>query len=463
MHIYTHIHSFNADLETPVGLYLNLRDRYRKPILLESNDYHSRSDSTSFIGLNPLVELTVEDQFIQVQVGETRQKIAIEDRTKLTEQVATILASIEFESPELSNNGFFSYFSFEYAHFEESIDLKASSLGLPKAQLILYEYLIVLDHFHDNGSIIVNSLTPDVPSTENLEQFLRKKTTNCLPFVKDGLPESRLSDDDFRKNVNIAQQHIQRGDVFQLVLSRPFSQRFFGDDFQVYRQLRRLNPSPYLFYADMESYRLMGSSPEAQIQLKNGKASIHPIAGTVRKTGNETVDHELTQQLIHDEKENAEHTMLVDLARNDLSKYCDEVKINSYKEVQRFSHVIHLVSKVTGRLQETAPLTLFSGTFPAGTLSGTPKPKALELIQRYEGDTRDYYGGAIGFISTNGDLNLAIVIRSILSKNDQLHYRAGAGIVLDSIPENELQEVYNKLGAVQKAIVAAHSPLTVEL
>jgi len=463
MHIYTHIHSFNADLETPVGLYLNLRDRYRKPILLESNDYHSRIDSTSFIGLNPLVEITVEDTFIRIQAAESIQEISILDHTNITDQLATILASIKFESPELANNGFFSYFSFEYAHFEESIELMTSTLGLPKAHLILYEYLIVLDHFHDNGSIIVNSLNPEVPSIETLEQFLRKKTTNCLPFMKDGMPESTLSDDDFRKNVTIAQQHINRGDVFQLVLSRPFSQRFFGDDFQVYRQLRRLNPSPYLFYADMESYRLMGSSPEAQIQLKNGKASIHPIAGTVRKTGNDATDTVLTHQLIHDEKENAEHTMLVDLARNDLSKYCDEVKISSYKEVQRFSHVIHLVSKVTGQLQETSSLALFSGTFPAGTLSGTPKPKALELIQRYEGNTRDYYGGAIGFISTNGDLNLAIVIRSILSKNDQLHYRAGAGIVLDSIPENELQEVYNKLGAVQKAISAAHSPITVKL
>lgn len=460
MHIFTHTHPFNADLLTPVGMYLNLRNHYRKPVLLESNDYHSRVDSHSFIGLNPLVEIIVSETDIKLQTASETQIIPFESTQSVTHQLVALLSSIGFESPETPYNGFFSYFGFEFAHFEESrIQPLESADDLPLAHLTLYEYLIVLDHFHDSGHIITNSFSDCQPSLEELELQLRKNTRESLPFSVTDEATSTISDDDFLRSVDKAQQHILRGDVFQLVVSRPFSQPFFGDDFEVYRQLRRLNPSPYLFYADMESYRLMGSSPETQIQLKKGIASIHPIAGTVRKTGDETLDLSAIQQLVHDEKENAEHTMLVDLARNDLSKYCNQVEVTAYKEVQQFSHVIHLVSKVIGSLGDHHPLQLFAGTFPAGTLSGTPKPKALELLQQLEGDNRGYYGGAIGFLGIDGSVNLAIVIRSMLSRNNVLHFRAGAGIVLDSVPENELQEVNNKLAAVRRAIAAAHSPL----
>lgn len=460
MHIFTHIHPFNADLHTPVGMYLNLRNRYRKPVLLESNDYHSRVDSHSFIGLNPLVEIIVGNTAITFQTASETRVIPFEPTQSVTQQLVELISTIGFESPEMAHNGFFSYFGFEFAHFEETgIQRLAEESELPLAHLTLYEYLIVLDHFHDSGHIITNSFSEEQPSLDQLELQLRKNAPESLPFSVTDEATSPTSDEAFLSMVDRAKYHVLRGDVFQLVVSRPFSQPFFGDDFEVYRQLRRLNPSPYLFYADMESYRLMGSSPETQIQLKKGIASIHPIAGTVRKTGNEAHDLAAIHQLVHDEKENAEHTMLVDLARNDLSKYCDEVKVSAYKEVQQFSHVIHLVSKVIGTLDDYHPLQLFSGTFPAGTLSGTPKPKALELLQQLEGDNRNYYGGAIGFLGINGSVNLAIVIRSILSRNNVLHFRAGAGIVLDSIPENELQEVNNKLAAVRRAITAAHSTL----
>lgn len=455
MQIHTQIYRFNADLYTAVGLYMGLRNHHRKPCLLESNDYHSRAESASFIGFDPLVEIIVRDEFIELIQPSGTQQIAIVSPAGITGQIQEIIAGMSFAKPS-THNGFFSYFGFEYSHFEETtVTRRKSERDLPHAHLILFQYLIVFDHFHDTGEIIHNSFSPETISDSAFEQILRKQSFTFLPFSTEGEESSPIPDAGFLSLVGKAKQHIVRGDVFQLVVSRPFRQPFFGDDFQVYRQLRRLNPSPYLFFADMESYRLMGSSPETQIQLKKGKASIHPIAGTVRKTGDEVIDAELTQQLIHDEKENAEHTMLVDLARNDLSKYCSSVTIDSYKEIQQFSHVIHLVSKVTGNLIDREPLPLFSGTFPAGTLSGTPKPKALELIQKYEDNTRDYYGGAIGFLGIDGSMNLAIVIRSILSKNNELHYRAGAGVVLDSIPENELQEVHNKLGAVRKAIQAA--------
>lgn len=460
MQLFTNIHPFNADLHTPVGMYLNLRNHYRKPVLLESNDYHSRVDSHSFIGLNPLIEIIVGNSEIRFQTASETRLIPFSTTQTVSEQLVELIASVNFVSPEIPHNGFFSYFGFEFAHFEENgIERLAGENDLPLAHLTLYETLIVLDHFHDAGHIITNSFTDEQPSLNQLELQLRKNAPEVLPFSVTDEATSTTSDEAFLAMVDRAKHHVLRGDVFQLVVSRPFSQPFFGDDFEVYRQLRRLNPSPYLFYADMESYRLMGSSPETQIQLKQGIASIHPIAGTVRKTGNEAKDLESIHRLVHDEKENAEHTMLVDLARNDLSKYCDKVEVEAYKEVQQFSHVIHLVSKVIGTLGDHHPLQLFSGTFPAGTLSGTPKPKALELLQRLEGDNRDYYGGAIGFLGIDGSVNLAIVIRSMLSRNNVLHFRAGAGIVLDSVPENELQEVNNKLAAVRRAITAAHSPI----
>jgi anthranilate synthase component I len=458
MKIYTQAYNFNADLYTPVGLYLGLRNHYRKPCLLESNDYHSRTDSTSFIGLNPLIEVEAGKTQVTKTVGMQVSTEFIVNPGQVSRQLNGILKGFEFENPS-AHNAFLSYFSFEYAHFEEPVtDGRPAENNLPLAQFILFEYLIVLDHFHNTGTIYKNSLLPEQQPDVVFEALLKKQNFTLLPFEVTAGEKSPDTDAGFLELVEKAKAHIYRGDVFQLVVSRPFEQSFFGDDFQVYRHLRRLNPSPYLFYADMESYRLMGSSPETQVSLSTGMAAIHPIAGTVRKTGNATADLLSTETLLNDEKENAEHTMLVDLARNDLSRFCNDVHIASYKEVQHFSHVIHLVSKVAGQLQDDKEaLGLFAGTFPAGTLSGTPKPKALELISRYESTPRGYYGGAIGFINPNGNMNLAIVIRSIFSQNNTLHYRAGAGVVVDSTPQNELSEVHNKLGAVRRAIAAANT------
>jgi anthranilate synthase component 1 len=451
MNIYTQKHTFNSDIHTVIGLYQQLRNKHRKPVLLESNDYHSRAESKSIIGINPLVEMSINENNLElISQGKSILKKAVQAKN-MTSEISESLAQYTFLQ-ENDLNGFISYFSFEFSHYSENKTPEQSSeLGLPDALLILYETYIVVDHFHDTGTILFNSFDGKLKEVSYFESLLTKTPSTPLSFQLVNEEVSLTSEEEFLKNIEIAKTHLFRGDVFQLVLSRRFKQHFFGDDFQMYRELRRLNPSPYLFYLDFEDFRLIGSSPESQIQLKNKQASIHPIAGTVKKSGDQKNDEIQISNLISDEKENAEHTMLVDLARNDLSKFCSQVKIEKYKEVQHFSHVFHLVSKIIGQT-EAPKLDLFSGTFPAGTLSGTPKPKALELIAQYENHRRDFYGGAIGIIGANQSMNLAIIIRSSLSKNNTLHYQAGAGLVLDSVPENELKEVDNKLGAVRKAI-----------
>jgi len=453
MNIFTKQTSFNSDIYTPVELYMSLRNSYRKTCLLESNDYHSRSNSKSFIGLEPIIEIKLENQIITIIKTDKIESFPLNQDKSPSEQLQDVIGSFHFQDDSDSLNGFFGRIGFEFSFLEEShITKNESSLAIPDFHFFLFKHVIVIDHYKDNGYIITNSFKEIIEEDSELRKLLIKQPITELPFRKVGKEEVSFTDDEFSELVDKAKAHCQRGDVFQLVLSNSFSQSFFGDDFQVYRQLRRLNPSPYLFYFDFENYRLFGSSPEAQLIIENGKAEIHPIAGTVPKVSDIKTNEDNVHFLKNDVKENAEHTMLVDLARNDLSKNCTNVKVETYKEVQHFSHVIHLVSKVTGSVDSLSPIPSLSNSFPAGTLSGTPKPKALELISKYENTTRDFYGGAIGMIGVNGDLNMAIVIRSMLSKNNRLHYRAGAGVVLDSLKEKETKEVHHKLKAVRTAI-----------
>lgn len=447
--IYTQRISFSADSYTPVGLYLQLRDKHRFPCLLESNDYHSRANSKSFIGLDPLITVCIFKGEIVLEMNQNRFTYHYNEASKCLSNLNEIMSSFVFDETH-EHNGFLSYFSFEYAQLVEGKLPEPNPYNLPIAQFILFEKLLVLDHFNDSGILYQNQLHQTFTANK-LTELLQQTNLSPLPFELNQEEESSLTDSDFLNLVLKTKMHINRGNVFQLVVSRCFKQSFFGDDFEVYRTLRRLNPSPYLFYLDFEHMRLLGSSPETQITLTDGQAEIHPIAGTIKKSGNSRLDKQAILNLQNDEKENAEHTMLVDLARNDLSKFSNDVQVESYKEIQHFSHVIHMVSKVIAQTSEQ-PLTLFNATFPAGTLSGTPKPKALELIERLEPHPRGFYGGAVGFITSIGTMNLAILIRSALSKNNKLYYQAGAGIVLDSIPENEAEEVHNKLGAIREAI-----------
>lgn len=452
MKIFTKTTSFNADTYTPVGMYMSLRDHYRKPCLLESNDYHDRTDSASIIGLSPIVELTLDNEKLKVtHLGAVDREESI-DKSQAVKHIENIIEDYQFAHTS-SFSGFLGRISFEAANYLEkhTVD-RPKDLDLPDFQLMIYKYIIVIDHFKDEGMIIENAFDENFDGIDHILSSLEQHNAPQFPFEHIGSESSNSTPEEYKEAVEKAIDHVKRGDVFQLVLSRRFSQSFIGEDFEVYRQLRRLNPSPYLYYFDFESYRLMGSSPEAQLRVKNKEVEIHPIAGTVKRTGDDQEDQSNALKLMNDEKENAEHMMLVDLARNDLSKHCSHVKVDRLKEVQYFSHVIHLVSIVKGQLEDASPLAAFFDTFPAGTLSGAPKPKALELISKFEEQPREYYGGAVGIIGSDRSLNMAIVIRSILSKSNVLHYQAGAGIVLDSIPENELKEVDNKLNAVRKAI-----------
>lgn len=321
----------------------------------------------------------------------------------------------------------------------------------------VYQNIIAINHFNNEAYIFDHSYNSESRLLE-IEQQIKVRNFATYNFTRKEEPISNLTDEEFKENVKLGKKHCHRGDVFQIVLSRRFSQKFKGDEFNVYRALRSVNPSPYLFFFDYGSFKIFGSSPEAQLVVKDGSAEIHPIAGTFKRTGNDEEDAELAKKLAADEKENAEHVMLVDLARNDLSRHGNGVKVEKYREIQFFSHVIHLVSKVTGKKDpNTTTMQVVADTFPAGTLSGAPKHSAMKLIERYENVNRDAYGGAIGFMDFEGNFNHAIIIRSFVSKNHELHYQAGAGVVSESVEENELQEVYNKLGALTKALDIAEN------
>ena len=295
---------------------------------------------------------------------------------------------------------------------------------------------------------------------------MNRGNINAYDFHPVGDTSSSLTDEEHKENIRKGIRHCLRGDVFQIVLSRRFIQKYEGDDFKLYRALRSINPSPYLFYFDFGGFRIFGSSPETHCRIEKVTegsqtafhAFIDPIAGTTRRTGDEEQDRKNAEYLRNDPKENAEHVMLVDLARNDLSRNCHGVKVEFYKDLQYYSHVIHLVSRVSGVLDDQAdPIKTFIDTFPAGTLSGAPKVRAMQLISEYEPHNRGAYGGCIGYIGFDRSLNHAITIRTFVSRNGELWFQAGGGIVAKSNEEYELQEVNNKLGALRRAILLAES------
>lgn len=451
-----------ADTITPVSVYLKIRDRFPNSILLESSDYHANDNSFSYICCNPIASIKVENETITKQFpdGSTEE-------TDLDEQtdIPSILHHFgqKFDSQnnnfKFINNGLFGYMAYDAVKYFEDIEIskKNNSILIPDIYYAIYQNIVAINHFKNEAYIFAHCYESQNNIGE-IEQILRAKNFASYNFSKEGDPISNLKDEEYKQQVELAKKHCNRGDVFQLVLSRRFSQEFKGDEFNVYRALRSINPSPYLFYFDYGDFKIFGSSPEAQLVVKDGKAEIHPIAGTFKRTGNDEQDAELAKKLKIDDKENSEHVMLVDLARNDLSRNGTMVTVENYREVQFFSHVIHLVSKVTGLKKSNIPtMKVVADTFPAGTLSGAPKHMAMQLIEKYEKTSRGYYGGAIGFMDFNGNFNHAIMIRTFLSKNHQLHYQAGAGLVAASNPDNELQETYNKLGALTKALEIAET------
>jgi len=448
-------HQSLADLHTAVGLYLQLRDIYPGALLLESSDYQSAQNSLSFICLEPISSINLEEKRLTIHEGKSQKTVLLQEPKAVLQHLKSYLNSFELSEKE-NTDGLFGYFGYDAIEFMEDIELQSptdSNFAIPALQFSLFRYVIKINHYTDTMQL--SEYLPDGESSK-LDQLLNRiqiSTSTAYPFQTKGSLRSNLTDDQFLAMAGKARHHCRRGDVFQLVLSRRFQIDYQGDDFQVYRRLRTINPSPYGFYFDFGKFRLFGSSPESQLKIASNSASLNPIAGTYRRSGEDAADRQLAQKLLNDPKENAEHAMLVDLARNDLNRSCIAVKVDKLKEVQYFSHVIHLVSKVSGQLRpENHPLDVVADTFPAGTLSGAPKHRALQLIDKYEPSKRGYYGGAAGFIGLNGDINLAILIRSFLSKNNVLSFQAGAGIVEASNEENELQEVNNKLAALMKAI-----------
>ena len=458
--LYTHYKHILADTITPVSIYLKIRDQYPNSILLESSDYHTSDNSFSYICFNPIASIKVHHNKIYQVFPDGSTKVNHTDSLDVVSEIHKFTQRFKVHSEssfKFINNGIFGYTAYDAVKYFEDINIskKPNHLDIPDMYYAVYQNIIAINHFKNEAYIFAHCFDTD-HNLKDVLQLIQSKNYPSYEFTTNGEPTSNLTDDAYIELVNKAKKHCNRGDVFQLVLSRKFSQEFKGDEFNVYRALRSINPSPYLFYFDYGNFKIFGSSPEAQLIVNEGTAEIHPIAGTFKRTGNDEQDAELAKKLTADKKENSEHVMLVDLARNDLSRHGSQVTVNTYREVQYFSHVIHLVSKVTAKKHpESSTMQVVADTFPAGTLSGAPKHMAMQLIEKYETTSREFYGGAIGFMDFNGNYNHAIMIRTFLSKNHQLHWQAGAGLVAKSNPQDELQEVFNKLGALTKAIELA--------
>ena len=452
-----------ADMYTPVGVYMRLRDLFPQSALMESSDYHDANNSRSFIGIDPIASVAVGHgtAIVTFPDGSTLEHEVNKDY-RSDNAIHELIDHIEVTGDNAAVCGLFGYTSFNAVRYFEDIAVKDETLAkndAPDMLYILYKVVIVFDHH--NNMLTVVSLSDNAENTDNTEidavlKAMNKANVQTYDFHPVGEVRSTLTDDEHRANIRRGIQHCLRGDVFQIVLSRRFIQKYEGDDFKLYRTLRSINPSPYLFYFDFGGFRIFGSSPETHCRIEGKKAYIDPIAGTTKRTGDEEADRRGAEYLRNDPKENAEHVMLVDLARNDLSRNCHHVKVDFYKDLQYYSHVIHLVSRVSGELDEGAdPIKAFIDTFPAGTLSGAPKVRAMQLISEYEPHNRGAYGGCIGIIGLDGSLNQAITIRTFVSRNGELWFQAGGGIVAKSDVEYELQEVNNKLGALRKAIETA--------
>lgn len=453
-----------ADVITPVSIYLKLRDKFANSILLESSDYHGAENSYSYVCCNPIANFSLKNQRLFLTFpGKLQEERLLDKPGQAIDALNDFMNAFDVETNgfKFITNGLFGYVAYDAVQYFEDIEFSGSKpdeYGIPDIQYSVYRNIIVIDHFKNEMYIFDHQVAGE-SNESNLQEIadlVRSRNFPDYHFHWKNDESSNISDEVFLKIVEQGKGHCYRGDVFQIVLSRRFQSGFTGDEFNVYRALRSVNPSPYLFYFDYGSFKIFGSSPEAQIVISHGEAIIYPIAGTFRRTGNDHADAELAQKLSEDEKETSEHVMLVDLARNDLSRNGTDVHVETFKEVQFYSHVIHLVSKVVGKLDAgTNTIQMVADTFPAGTLSGAPKHMAMLLIDQYEKTRRGYYGGAIGFLGFNGEFNHAIMIRSFLSKSNKLYYQAGAGVVAKSKEENELQEVNNKLAALRAAIELA--------
>lgn len=472
MQISTTCRTVLADLTAPAAIYLRLRDAYPRVFLFESSDYHGAGDCRSFICCDPIAECVIDNGECSLRyLDQNLPSVVVAPARGLKESLGAFLRGITVNPakdplPKGVSSGVFGYIAYDAIPYVEQITFtkkSPSEARTPQAHLSLFRYVIACNPLRGEAYVLENVVEGERRDSAALDNFVRtafQGEIRTFSFEALGEEQAVVSDEEFLEMIASCKRHIARGDVFQIVPSRRYTRRFVGDDFQVYRALRAINPSPYLFYCDFGGYRLLGSSPEAQINITDGKAGIYPIAGTYPRTGNDDLDRERAQKLLEDPKENAEHCMLVDLARNDLSRHCENVRVSSYRETQYYSHLIHLVSKVEGTLPDRSvdtALEVLCDTFPIGTLSGAPKHSAMGILDTIEPHGRGQYGGCVGFIGFNGDLVMGIVIRSLLSMNQTLVYQVGMGIVSDSDPESEVREAHTKLGAIRAAIKRAEA------
>ena len=455
-----------ADVQTPVSIYLKVRDAYPESALLESSDFHGNENSFSMIGINPLARFEVNDNLVSLSYPNGfLEEIKVEREVTVPLLLDKFIRQLEITGNSNGFNGLFGFMAYDAVKYFENINLDRkhsdrNGIKLPDMIYIFYRNILVINHFKNEMTVVENRLEGEESRIDEVLAMLNNRNFASYNFSTNGEEISEITDDDYIAMVKRGIKHCMKDDVSQIVLSRRFSQAFSGDDFKVYRALRSINPSPYLFYFDFGSFRIFGSSPETHCVISKGKAYIDPIAGTFRRTGDDEIDKQLAKELLEDKKENAEHAMLVDLARDDLSKNVKNVRLEFYKKVHFYSHVIHLVSRVAGDVPEGSnSIKIFSDTFPAGTVSGAPKVRAMELIHEIEPHNRGVYGGCIGYIGLNGELRQAITIRSFVSKNNVLYYQAGAGVISRSDENSELQEVNNKLGALKKAVDEAKGVL----
>lgn len=450
-----------ADLETPVGLYLKIRDMYPESALLESSDYHAAQNAVSYVGVEPIGSYTVADEVIEMKYpGGRKETHPIERKEDVVEYLKKYIGSFSFNGETApAPSGLFGFTAYDAVRYFDAVDIQPREpefRSIPDMKYVLFRFIIAVNHYKNEMTIYEHLSGGESSGIDGLLSVIRNNNVAQYPFCTCGDQSSPVTDNEYKDMVRKGIKHALRGDVFQIVLSRRFEQSFQGDEFNVYRALRCINPSPYLFYFDFSDFKIFGSSPETHLKVEGNTAYIDPIAGTFKRTGNDARDRELAAALLKDEKENAEHIMLVDLARNDLSRSGGNVSIDFLRDIQFYSHVIHMVSRVRAELPSgTNVYRLFADTFPAGTLSGAPKVRAMQLINEIEKHSRVTYGGCIGFIGLNGNLNQAITIRSFLSHGNRLYYQAGAGIVAHSVPENELQETKNKIGALVRALTYA--------
>lgn len=452
-----------ADLYTPVGVYMRLRDIYPQSALMESSDYHGTDNSRSFIGVHPIASIAVGHGVVTATYPDGRveekelpafgEGKGEKCKLAISKAFNDFIQAFHVEGEGSECCGLYGFTTFNAVRYFENIPVLDTTMeknDAPDIYYIMYKNIIVFDHFNNTMQLITLGEEAELDA---LMKAINKANVKPYDFHPVGETTSTLTDEEHKANIRRCIQHCLRGDVFQIVVSRRFVQKYEGDDFKLYRALRSINPSPYLFYFDFGGFRIFGSSPETHNRIVGDKAFIDPIAGTTKRTGNMEQDRKAAEFLRNDPKENAEHVMLVDLARNDLSRNCHGVKVDFYKDMQFYSHVIHLVSRVSGTLDEQADhIKAFIDTFPAGTLSGAPKVRAMQIISELEPHNRGAYGGCIGFIGLNGDLNQAIVIRTFISRNGELWFQAGSGVVAKSNDQYELEECNNKLGALTKAI-----------